>query len=175
MLHKISSTQGRYGADILNDSKNALKTNDFSKKIIVANKGESGYLPGMDIDYDGIVTLDEFNQYCEEKGIDGKEKTKLFLTIMLKGNDEKIVENEQGKENDNIYAKKGDKKYNEKMDENKDSIITHDEYLKYCQKNKEATEEKETTEKVPYEFKKAIEAYKPQELQEPIITVEGIA
>ena len=180
MLREISGTQGRYGADILDNAKNSKKANDLSKKIVVANKGETGYLHEMDIDYNGIVTLDEFNQYCEEKGVDGKEKMKLFQTIMLKSTDEKSAEKNketsETKEKSNIYAQKGEDKYIEEMDINKDSVITYDEYLKYCLKSEETKEnEKSITEGISFEYKRAIKAYKSEEIQEPMITVESIA
>ena len=182
MLREISGTQGRYGADILDNAKNSKKANDLSKKIVVANKGETGYLHEMDIDYNGIVTLDEFNQYCEEKGVDGKEKMKLFQTIMLKGADEKSTEqnkkSSETEEKNNIYAQKGEDKYNEDMDINKDSIVTYDEYLKYCLKSEEQKERENkdtSTKSVSFEFKKAIEAYTTKESEAPFITVESIA
>ena len=40
------------------NSKNAMK------KIELIKKGEVGYIEGMDKDGDGIVTMDEFNEYC---------------------------------------------------------------------------------------------------------------
>lgn len=34
-----------------------------------------------------------------------------------------------------VYAKEGDEKYDEAMDENGDGTITYDEYMKYCEAN----------------------------------------
>ena len=34
-----------------------------------------------------------------------------------------------------VYAKEGDKNYDEAMDENGDGTITYDEYMKYCEAN----------------------------------------
>ncbi len=43
--------------------------------------------------------------------------------------------NTQSEKTEAIYAKEGDSKYDEAMDENADGVITYEEYLTYVQEN----------------------------------------
>jgi len=118
-----------------------------TSNIILVKKGSTGYMTDVDFDDDGKITLDEFNKYCEENGVNDKDKMKLMTTMefskvkeqLIKENTEK-TDYDQNKENkstekeedSSIYAKKGDDKYNESMDTNNDSIVTYEEYVKFC-------------------------------------------
>ena len=42
-----------------------------------------------------------------------------------------------------VYAKKGDDKYNEEMDTNKNDVITYAEYIQYVQKHKDHNSNKD--------------------------------
>ena len=42
---------------------------------------------------------------------------------------------QQSNETEAVYAKEGDSKYDEAMDENADGVITYEEYLAYVQEN----------------------------------------
>ena len=59
------------------DGSNSSKT----KSITIVKKGEAGYMEAMDKDKDGEVTMEEFNSYCEENGVDDKTKLALLETI----------------------------------------------------------------------------------------------
>lgn len=157
-----------------NISKNNIKKTDLPKnktasaesKIILSQKGQAGYMQQMDLDGDGAVSMEEFNKYCEKNGISGKDKSALLTAINNAQKDSKTFsENskisskiqKQTEESDseetsedekNIYAKKGDDKYDENMDTNKNGVVTYAEYLEYLNKNNETSENsKESTEK----------------------------
>ena len=48
-----------------------IQANNFSnsKNAVYATKGEPMYQKEMDADEDGVITLKEFMDYCDEKGI----------------------------------------------------------------------------------------------------------
>lgn len=140
---------------------------NHAKKIILANKGETGYMPAFDIDNDGIITLDEFNQYCSENGISEEEKLKLISLMTNSKVSEKLSKNDDKKENERIYARKGEEKYVEEMDENKNSIITYEEYIEYCKKR--TNQETDKNESISLKFKEAIKAYSKKEQNQEII------
>ena len=138
--------------------KNSINYSDSSKnamkKIELIKKGEVGYIEGMDKDNDGIVTMDEFNEYCAENGVSDKAKLQLLQAIqnaklakklqekMVQKSEEEKVKEEKEDKSKVIYAKKGDDNYNEQMDYNKDDVVTYEEYLKYCSE-KEKTKTKD--------------------------------
>ena len=135
-------------------SSNIKNSSGKLNKIEVVKKGEAGYLPAMDEDNDGVVTMEEFNNYCSENGVSEDEKLKLLSVInsakqtkkineemQAKQKEEKTQENKQ--ENKIIYAKKGDDEYNEIMDENKDDVVTYEEYIRYCQNKKQNEKQQE--------------------------------
>ena len=91
----------------------------------------------MDLNNDGQVSLEEFNKYCEENNISEKDKLQMLQAIISANSDDKTVksnlkdDDETKVEDKAIYAKKGDEKYNEDMDLNKNGVVTYAEYLKY--------------------------------------------
>ncbi len=134
-------------------------SSDYAKKIVLANKGESGYSPIFDLDSNGIITLDEFNRYCEENGVSDEDKLKLMMTMQCAKNTQ-VMTGKKEEDNPQIYARKGDEKYVEEMDENRDSVVTHYEYIKYCQDYANSKEEiKEKTKDAKPEYKQALESY----------------
>ncbi len=159
------------------DGSNSSKT----KSITIVKKGEAGYMEAMDKDKDGEVTMEEFNSYCEENGVDDKTKLALLETIqsakMTKKLQEKMEaqrkEQEEGEKDETtvqdenkdgiIYAKKGDEKYNEVMDENNNGVITYEEYIKYCQKKKGESSEDSSSEAASDTASKVKEAYSKSE------------
>ena len=127
--------------------------------IAIAKKGDSGYIKQMDLDDDGVISLEEFNKYCEENGVSEEEKVKLLQMMNTsKANSKlvaKVAENKKSKEQENkseviedksIYARKGDDNYNEAMDTNKNDVVTYQEYMEYCNKHSEKKENDNTQE-----------------------------
>ncbi len=154
---------------------NSAKKINFPKNesnSIYSRKGEPTYTPEMDLDEDGIVTFDEFKDYCKEKGLSPEEIIKLLearqLWEMFKEMSEKRAQEQQeNKEKDKIYARQGDENYDEEMDSNNDKKITFDEYIKYCKENSQ--EENSKT------LNKILNAYVQKEIKEPEIKVESEA
>ena len=122
----------------------ATNTNKGSaaSNIILAKKGQAGYMKEMDSDNDGQVSLEEFNKYCEENEIEGKSKLMLMTSMQVAKSTAELVEEVEAKkaeksENDTksddekIYAQKGDEKYTNAMDANSNGVITYEEYLDY--------------------------------------------
>lgn len=162
----ISQTSGNKEVNNLNFENKIASSNNYADKIILANKGEAAYIPGMDLDDDGIITLSEFNKYCEENSVSDSDKLKL-LSIMQGTKDSEVItksEDEKQKQKHGIYAVKGDKKYVKEMDENNDSKITNEEYLKYCQ-NRISQESKTKYDKISA-------AYSPDYEQKEEISVD---
>ena len=155
----ILPTSGNKEVNQINPIQNQdNNSSDYAKKIVLANKGEAGYSPIFDLDENGIITLDEFNRYCEENGVSNEDKLQLMMTMQNSKNMQAMTKKKE--ENSQIYARKGDEKYVEEMDENRDSVITHYEYMKYCQEYANSKEDtKEKTKDVKPEYKQALESY----------------
>lgn len=49
--------------------------------------------------------------------------------------DKSVLEELVQKEDEKVFAKKGNDNYNEAMDYNGDGVVTYDEYMKYCEEN----------------------------------------
>jgi hypothetical protein len=176
----------------LNNSTSTKSSNSSNSGIVLAKKGDSGYIESMDADKDGEITLEEFNEYCESNGVSEKEKVKLAALMTSAKTSEKIVSNtaetqknitssnedESSTDTDSntenstsIYARKGDDKYNEAMDTNKNGEVTYQEYMEYCNKKVKSTDGDNSPEA------KAAQAYEQNENydEEPDITVEAEA
>ena len=149
-----------------------------------AKKGEPMYMKEMDSDEDGIVSFDEFKDYCQANGISAKEMIRMaemasaYRTMQAQKKAEKEVKEvkKQGNSDNNIddaavYARRGDEKYDEAMDKNSDDKVTYKEYIEYCQENSKPQEQKANTkvqETGDGEFKttssgKAVNAYSQNE------------
>ncbi len=96
------------------------------------------YQKEMDADDDGVITLEEFRDYCKEHDISVKQQQQMLrdrLNYQL--NTERAESSEQiskiESEAQAVYAKEGDDKYKEELDYNGDGKITYDEYMKYCE------------------------------------------
>ncbi len=59
LTNSLNSIKKNDNAKIANNTNNKQKSG-----IVVAKKGSSGYIQQMDIDNDGEISLEEFNQYC---------------------------------------------------------------------------------------------------------------
>lgn len=171
----ISSTSGNKEANQLNAIQNNNSQN-YAKKIVLASKGESGYSPIFDVDNNGIITLDEFNKYCEENGIGEEDKLKLMMCMQTSKSREAFLKKE--KEDDGrIYSRKGDEKYVEEMDEDKNSIVTYEEYIKYCQEYANSGEKEEQQKEAPKDLniKNALKAYADDKIEQVQIEIDSEA
>lgn len=159
-----------------------------------AKKGEPMYMDEMDSDGDGVVSIDEFKEYCQSKGMSPREMVKMAELASsyrtMKAENEaidyisKLGPNVFPKlkqvetNNEAVYAKRGDGKYDEKMDINSDSKITYKEYMEYCENHAKTSESKTGTGEKDFETKnaeKAIETYSESnaEAQESFVDDEG--
>ena len=177
---------------------NFLRTNNMgikttsskSASAYYAKKGEPMYMKEMDADEDGLVSFEEFKDYCDEKGISVNERikmTQMASSYRMMQAQKKATENinkkdktenhteDTDKAEEAVYAKRGDGKYDEVMDTNNDDKITYKEYIEYCREHSKTQDEKANTkveETEDGEFKttssgKAVKAYSSQESQPP--------
>ena len=109
----MNKAQSQFSNNLTNNlSANAKKvaatnTNKGSaaSNIILAKKGQAGYMKEMDTDNDGQVSLEEFNKYCEENEIEGKSKLMLMTSMQVEKSTAELVEE--------VEAKKVEKSKNE--------------------------------------------------------------
>lgn len=162
--------------EVNNTLKNGINNEEKNKTSIkidtpIVKKGEAGYIPDMDIDGDGVITHDEFNQYCDEKQMGLKDRLRLMETMQAS----KILNEAKNKEEDNdeeykkqiIYAKSGDENYEAEMDSNSDGKVTYEEYLRYCEKQRQGLKDS---------FNSKANAYREEiEPEEPEIKIEAQA
>ncbi len=147
----ISNPYTSFFNNSANNSSSELKSYETAESgkgatsnIVVVKKGSTGYMSDVDFDDDGTITLEEFNKYCEENGVSEKDKMALMTTMefskvkenLINKNVNKTAEQDSQAENSedkkSVYAKKGDKEYNEVMDTNNDGTVTYAEYVSYC-------------------------------------------
>lgn len=166
------------------------QTNGLSDAYF-AKKGEPMYMQEMDADEDGIVSFDEFKDYCKDKGISSKQMAKMvqmgnsyreLMNQMQKSGEKSnlvniqagdLLEKINSKNDDKIYAVRGDDKYNEAIDANADDKITYKEYVDYCVEHAKTNEQKSNTRVVQTEngefrtssSEKAVNAYARSEAQ----------
>lgn len=159
-----------------------------------AKKGEPMYMKEMDADDDGVITLDEFKEYCQANGISAKEMVRMLQLAasyrIRKANED--ASKDSGKKSDKdakeveseaVYARRGDGKYDELMDTNNDDKVTYREYIEYCKENAKHQEKKSDTkieegengEFITVDAGKAAEAYAKNDDFKPEITVESQA
>jgi hypothetical protein len=155
---------------ILSNSSNSfgLQTNFLNKKpaglnfgmkannnnsAYYAQKGEPMYMKEMDADEDGIVSFDEFKDYCQANGISSKEMVRMvemansYRTMQGEGVNKKsnAKSKKQEVESEAVYAKRGDGKYDEAMDTNNDDKVSYKEYIEYCKEHSQPQEQKSDT------------------------------
>lgn len=155
------SSNNNFGLQSAFVNKNGLnfgvKTNNNS--AYYAKKGEPMYMKEMDADEDGIVSFDEFKEYCQENDISPKEMIKMvqlansYRTMQAQKKAAKsIKQNSSGDKNEikeveseAVYAKRGDSKYDEAMDTNNDDKVSYKEYIEYCKDHAQPKEQKSDT------------------------------
>ena len=156
-----NSAYGLQTSSINNKSLNSGIKNNTSEPYY-AKKGEPMYMKEMDADEDGVVSLDEFRDYCKENNISTKQMINMvqmasnYRTLQA---EEEVSKNIENKTTNNItpveidtntstgsvYAEKGDSKYDPAMDSNSDDKITYKEYLDYCKEHAKTSEKKSDT------------------------------
>lgn len=133
-----------------------IQNNNFSKgkNSVYATKGEPMYQKEMDADEDGIITFDEFNEYCDANGIDYKMRILLLNNRMMykfsKDNEEssKKVKDEAEKAEKSAKVEDVESEISTKTDkdltldeiinsDNEDKL-TYEEYMQYCEAQAES-------------------------------------
>ena len=113
-----------------------------------AKKGEPMYMADMDSDSDGVVSLDEFREYCKSKNISTRDMVKMSKLASayrtMQAEDEaidyisKLIPNVFPKlkqaENHSLHENQNDNKYNISSSEN-DKYVNYEDYMKYCEQN----------------------------------------
>ena len=156
---------------------NSISANQSNKSgnVVLARKNDPGYMKSMDYDNDGIIIMEDFNQYCEKNSIDGNGRLRLLTIILLSKTTSEIKKeiqeknpqdfNDKNKETDSQFAK-----------ENNGEKISYQEYIeyydkKYTQNEDIKKEEKENPKDI--KIKKALDAYSTKEEEKPEIKIDG--
>ena len=201
------SSNSLYG---LQASQNNLKTSGVSvntnntNSAYYAKKGEPMYMKEMDADDDGVVSFDEFRDYCKENNISTKQMVNMvqmannYRTLQAEEKVSQSIANKTESDSKssitpieintddgsgNVYAKRGDSKYDEAMDTNSDDVVTYKEYIDYCKEHAKTSEKKSDTKVEETEdgsFKtsstsKAVNAYASSEAEAPEGKYEYVA
>lgn len=137
------NTTGLKLGSFMSSTLNSYSGNKNNSNSYYAKKGEPMYQEDMDSDRDGIVTFDEFKDYCKVNNISSKDMTDM-MEMRMAYRMSQIAErtaystSEKNKSVNNldlIYANDGDTKYDSELDINDDSKISYTEYLRYCAQN----------------------------------------
>lgn len=196
MLQGVSSN---YPSNQISNGINSNWKNKTEYGNYYAKKGEPMYQKDMDEDEDGVVTFEEFNDYCDANGISVKDRQLMLqnriswhLTQEMKEKSKEIKEKDKNnnQEEERVYAKSGEPKYEAEMDADSDGVITYDEYMKYCEENGVSDEKEQSAgtvvEKVedadserenvrPVNIGKALNTYAESETEAPESKIEGLA
>ncbi len=166
---KNSSFKPKQNASLKINNKLNNQINKLSKDVCYyAKKGEPIYDKKMDTDEDGVITFDELKEYCENNDVDAEKLLKNWLVYRTVQNEEKVTKEimkdvddkeESDEKSEIIYARKGDEKYDEKMDVNNDDVITYKEYIKYCEEHALQKDNDEKQAKIDADTKKALDKY----------------
>lgn len=205
-------TTGSYGfqSSYVNNLSNSVNLNSKNTSTsdttaYYAKKGEPMYLKDMDADEDGIVSFDEFKEYCAENGISSKEMVRMVqlansyrvMQAQKKASQNVEAQNSKNSDTENtvtsqntesetesfVYAKRGDYRYDEVMDTNNDDKVTYKEYIEYCKEHSKSSEEKsdaqvEETDDGTFKVinsEKAVSAYAKEETDTPDGFVDDMA
>lgn len=156
---------------------NSISANQSNKSgnVVLARKNDPGYMKSMDYDNDGVITMEDFNQYCEKNSIDGNGRLRLLTIILLSKTTSEIKKeiqeknpqdfNDKNKETDSQFAK-----------ENNGEKISYQEYIEYYDKKYTKNEDiKKEENKNPKDIKikKALDAYSTKEEEKPEIKIDG--
>ena len=148
---------------LLNGVNNIYRANNSNVKINdnanYAKKGEPMYMAEMDADDDGIVTLDEYKEYCKTNNISTKQMVKMSqmasLYRTMKAESEtidyisKFLPNISPKlkqaDSESSYVKNAENKYNISSDSAHDNNVSYKEYMEYCEQHSIQNELKSNT------------------------------
>ena len=114
-----------------------------------ARKGEPMYMEEMDADGDGVVSLDEFRDYCKSKGINSREMIKMsqmasaFRTMQAETETidyisklvPKVHPNLKQADSESSFLKQEDNKFNISADSNHEKKVSYNEYMAFCEQN----------------------------------------
>lgn len=152
-MAEIGTYNAYSNSNVLRTNLNSGFKSNNTNNAIYAEKGEPIYQKEMDLDEDGIITLEEFRDYCQENNISVAKQREMLqnrLTFQLHRDRTKSSAEirEIKPETDKIYAKEHDANYDEEIDADNDGKITYDEYLKYCKENEEKVGDEKPASKI---------------------------
>ena len=111
-----------------------------------AKKGEPMYMEEMDSDGDGVVSLDEFRDYCKSKNISTKKMIQMsqmastyrtmqaenqtidYISKLIPNTAPKVKQADSNQSHTN-------NKFNISNDPNNDKNVSYKEYMAYCEQN----------------------------------------
>ncbi len=82
-----------------------------NKPAVYAKDGDPQYDEAMDYDGDGVVTMEEYQQYCEENNISTDEQAQTVQSMGNSAIEKQVSEARSGNE------------------------MSYDDYIKYCEEN----------------------------------------
>lgn len=134
----LNSTNVQNRTNNVNDAK--TQTAEYAKK------GEPMYMAEMDTDEDGVVSLDEFREYCKSKGISTRNMIKMsqmastYRTMQAENgaidNIRKLIPNIDPKlKQAGSNSSNTNHKFNISSDINNEKNVSYKEYMEYCQQN----------------------------------------
>ena len=82
-----------------------------NKPAVYAKDGDPQYDEAMDYDGDGVVTMEEYQQYCEENNISTDEQAQTVQSLGNSAIEKQVSEARSGNE------------------------MSYDDYIKYCEEN----------------------------------------
>lgn len=149
-INAISNSQIDIQSLLGNVSKGTNSSNSNNLKnetAYYAKKGEPMYMADMDADEDGVVTLDEFREYCKSNNISTREMVKMSQSAasfrVMKAEEEsinyisKLIPNisPKLKQADSGYKKQSENQYNISNNTNSTKNVSYKEYMEYCEQN----------------------------------------
>ena len=160
---------------------NNLAKNNSSENQILAKRGDAGYIKAMDLDNDGSISMDEFNQYCEDNKISGDARIKLLM-VMNVANTSEILNDKQAEIRKQKEEKTKEDEENSKSEADEESktfdknIANKPSYEEYVENLKKFKEEKVSKYQVKYKnesIKKAVISYESNKNQEVTTSKEN--
>lgn len=132
------------GSNIQNRTNNGYDIKDRTAEY--AKKGEPMYMEEMDSDRDGVVSLDEFRDYCKSKNISTKKMIQMsqmastyrtmqaenqtidYISKLIPNTAPKVKQADSNQSHTN-------NKFNISNDPNNDKNVSYKEYMAYCEQN----------------------------------------